>query len=315
MKMKSIEEYLNEIINRKDPEYDWLDECILNQLGIYYKFNLDPITVSIVESKGRFPNQKQIVNKILNEIDSSQDVSIVKIDNSIVDQIYLHFKTEKDSDFYCEYIVDSKLYDDYNLVRWDNDNKRYKFAEINIVNYTTSKKHLEEFLYHETQHLWDDYQSMIHKNIPLSDKVKNSLDTKFNNSNIDKTLKDILYYTNDYEISAYISQMNGLFNDKKFDDIKDAFNEIIYPNPIYQNYKWIYYALYNDKYVDMLSNVGIKKSEISNMKKIIKRKWNKIINHAYHICGEHTEKRLNPGSIASKHHRLLKDTCNWDQLL
>ena len=65
----------------------------------------------------------------------------------------------------------------------------------------------------------------------------------------------------------------------------------------------------------MLSNVGIKKSEISNMKKIIKKKFNKIINHAYHICGEHTEQHLNPGSIASNRHRLLKDTCNWDQIL
>ena len=275
MKMKSIEEYLNEIINRKDPEYDFLDECILKQLGIYYKFNLDPITVSIVESKGRFPNQEQIVNKILNEIDSSQDVSIVKIDNDIVDKIYLHFKTEENSDFYCEYIVDIKSYDDYNIVRWDNNNKRYKFAEINIVNYTANKNHLEEFLYHETQHLWDDYQSMIHKNIPLSDKVKNSLDTKFNNSNIDKTVKDILYYTNDYEISAYISQMNELFNGKKFDDIKDAFNKIIYPTPIYKNYKLIYYALYNDKYVDMLCNAGIKKSEITNMKKSLKESGTK----------------------------------------
>lgn len=314
MKIKSIEEYLNERINRKDPEYDWLDKCILDQLHIYYIFNLDPITVSIFESNGSFPNQKQIVNELLNKIDSTQDVSIVKLDNDIVDKIYLYFKTDENPDFYCEYVVDSKKYDDYNLIRWDNDNNRYKFAEINIFNYT-NKKELEEFLYHETQHLWDDYQSMIHKNIPLSDKIKNSLDTKFNNSNIDKTLKDILYYTNDYEISAYISQMNGLFNGKKFDDIKDAFNEIIYPSHTYQNYKWIYYALYNDKYVDMLSNVGIKKSEIANMKKIIKRKWNKIINHAYHICGEHTEKRLNPGSIADKHHKLLKDSCNWDQIL
>ena len=312
MKMKSIEEYINEITNHKDPEYDLLDECILNQLRVYYNFNLITITESmILESKGSFPNQDQMVNKILNEIDSNQDVSIVKIDNNIVDKIYLYFKTEENDKFHCEYVVDNEKYDDYNLVRWDNDNKRYKFAEIDIINYT-NKKELEEFLYHETQHLWDDYQSMIHKNIPLSDKVKNSLDTKFKNSNIDKTLKDILYYIDDYEISAYISQMNGLFNGKKFSYIKDAFNDIIYTSYVYQNYKWIYYALYNDKYVDMLSNAGIKKSEITNMKKIIKKKFNKIINHAYHICGEHTEQHLNPGSIQDKHHRLLKDTCNWD---
>ena len=73
-----------------------------------------------------------------------------------------------------------------------------------------------------------------------------------------------------------------------------------------------------DKIYDLLDSIKVTREndiEIANIKKIIKRKLNKIINHAYHICGEHTEKRLNPGSIASKHHRLLKDTCNWDQLL
>ena len=34
--------------------------------------------------------------------------------------------------------------------------------------------------------------------------------------------------------------MNGMFHNKKFSDIKDAFNSVIYPSNVYQNYKWIF---------------------------------------------------------------------------
>ena len=253
--MKSIEEYIKEITNHDNPEYDFLDECLLNQLNIYYNFNLLTISESMIfESKGSSPSQSDIVNKILKEIDISKNVNIIKIDNNVINEIYLYFKNKPNTEIHCEYVVDNVKYDDYNVIRWDNDNKRYKFAEINIVNYTNNDD-LEELLYHETQHIWDDYQMMIHENIPLSNKIKKSLDVKFNNSNIDDTLKEILYYVNDYEISAYISQMNGMFHGKKFNDIKDAFNDVIYKSNIYQNYKLIYYALYNDKYANDLLDI------------------------------------------------------------
>lgn len=304
--MKSIEEYIKEITNHTDPEYDLLDECVLSQLNIYYNFNLVTITESmILEYKGSFPSQSDIVNQILKEIDNSKGTNIINIDNKIIDKIYLHFKYIKNSKFSCKYIVDNEKYDDYNVVRWDNDKKRYRFAEIDINNYT-NKNDLEELLYHETQHLWDDYQLMIHKNIPLSNKVKKSLDRKFEDLHIDSTLKDILYYVNDYEISAYISQINGMFHNKKFNNIKDAFNSIIYKSNVYENYKWIYYALYTDKYANDLINIGIKKSELTSMKIRIKKKFNKIINHAYHICGDHTIKHINSGSILDKYHKKLK---------
>ena len=260
----------------------------------------------ILESKGSFPSQSDMVNKILKEIDITKPTNIIDIDNNVVDKIYLHFKHSKNNKFRCEYVVDNERYDDYNIVRWDNDKERYRFAEINI-NDCENKNDLEELLYHETQHLWDDYQLMIHKNISLSDKVKKSLDRKFSDSHINDTLNDILYYMNDYEIPAYISQINGMFHNKKFSDIKDAFNSVIYPSNVYQNYKWIYYALYNDKYANDLIAIGIKKSELTSMKIRIKKKFNKIINHAYHICGEHTIKHLNSGSIPDKYHKILKN--------
>lgn len=304
--MKSIEEYIKEITNHNEPEYDWLDECILRQLNIYYNFNLLTITESmILESKGSFPGQSDIVNQILKEINTSKSTNIINIDGEIIDKIYLHFKYKSNNKFNCEYIVDNVKYDDYNIVRWDSDKERYRFAEFNVINYTNNDD-LEELLYHETQHLCDDYQLMKNKNISLSDKIRKSLDNKFADSNIDDTLKEILYYVNDYEISSYISQMNGMFHNKKFSDIKDAFKSIIYPSNVYKNYKWIYYALYTDKYANDLINIGVKKSELTNMKPHIKKKFHKIINHAYHICGEHTVKHLNSGSIPDKYHKKLE---------
>ena len=60
--MKLIEEYIKEITNHIDPEYDWLDECLLNKLNIYHNFNLIIITESmILESKGSFPSQSDII--------------------------------------------------------------------------------------------------------------------------------------------------------------------------------------------------------------------------------------------------------------
>ena len=43
------------------------------------------------------------------------------------------------------------------------------------------------------------------------------------------------------------------------------------------------------------------------MKIRIKKKFNKIINHAYHIWGENTIKHLNSGSIPDKYHKILKN--------
>ena len=115
--MKSIEEYIKKITNHIDPEYDWLDECLLNQLNIYHNFNLITITESmIMESKGSFTGQSDIVSKILKEIDIAKQTNIIDIDNNIVDKIYLHFKHNKNNKFSCEYVVDNERYDDYNIV-------------------------------------------------------------------------------------------------------------------------------------------------------------------------------------------------------
>ena len=171
--MKNIDDYIKEITNHNEPEYDWLDECILSQLNIYYNFNLLTITESmILESKGSFPGQSDIINQILKNLDTSKSTNIINIDGEIIDKIYLYFKYNSNNKFNCEYIIDNVKYDDYNIIRWDDVKERYRFAEFNVINYINNDD-LEELLYHETQHLWDDYQLMKHKNISLSDKVKN----------------------------------------------------------------------------------------------------------------------------------------------
>ena len=114
---------------------------------------------------------------------------------------------------------------------------------------------------------------------------------------------------NDPDVDEEINKGNvARINKVYYHTIQDAFDDIIYPSSVYKNYKWIYYALYNDKYMNKLLDIGIKKSEITKMKKLIKVKFNKIINHAYHICGEHTTQRLNNGSILNKNHKILNNS-------
>ena len=98
--MKNIDDYIKEITNHNEPEYDWIDECILSQLNIYYNFNLMTITESmIIESKGSFPSQSDIVNQILKNIDTFKSTNIINIDNEIIDRIYLHFKYNSNNKF------------------------------------------------------------------------------------------------------------------------------------------------------------------------------------------------------------------------
>ena len=154
---------------------------------------------------------------------------------------------------------------------------------------------MEEILYHETKHIWDDYIEKIKNNQLLSEKVKKSLNVKLNKSNIDETLKQIIYYCEDYEISSYITQLNGIFGNKKFLTVDDAFDEIK-RSSVYKNYKFCYYALILDKYKErFLSVITIK--EYKRLQNNIKRAWKKIINHSYLICCSHlTNLKLNPSN-------------------
>lgn len=305
--MKTLKEHIEEIVNREEiSDYDFLDNMIMRHCYISYAFNNRRVTEStIYESDGSFPGQHELVKHMLSEINkcnkSSYKISLEG--NQIVDDIYVKFKNDRDNKIKGEYVIDDAKYNDYNIVRWDNDNSKFRFAEIVVWNYDADPDSLEEILYHETQHIWDDWILMSKKSISLSDKVKKSLDMKLNDKNISQYVKDVIYYSEDYEIRAYLAQINGIFGNKKYNTLEEAFTEI-YKSSIYQNYKFIWYSLNVDRYRRKLEE-HISHKEMKKIDKSISKAWKKIVNHAYHICCDHlSDNRLTP---STKYHEIHKD--------
>ncbi|MCH5167553.1 MAG: hypothetical protein J1F35_06620 [Erysipelotrichales bacterium] len=285
--MKSLKEYIEDY---HEIEYDFLDECVLNHCYIHYNFNYRKASeYHIYESDGAFPGEHELVKIIKKEIEQTNDANLsITIDNNIVEKISIHLKHNKENDISGSYVIDNEKYDDYNDIRWDNNKKRFIFVEINIYNYDKNPAGLEEILYHELEHLWEDYIFKSKKNIFLSDHVIKTLSNNLEDTN--ELVDNITYYGEKFEISAYIAQLNGLFGNKKFDDIKNAFNEIVEKSSIYQNYKYLYYAINNEDKLEELKNY-LSDKDIKYFIKNINDAWHKIINHSYTICGKHISKK------------------------
>ena len=299
--MKTLEDYINEITTHNIFEYDILDNIVLDHIDIHYRFNNKLITEEqIYEGDGAFPEQHKLVKLILNEIRKElKDNYVFHLNYNFLKDLHIYFRKNKEKSINGSYIIDNKKYEDYNDVRWDKENNQFRFAEIFVYNYENDPNGLEEILYHETKHIWDDYISISKKNYFLTNKVEKLLDEKFKKSNIDKFLKDIIHYAEDYEISAYIVQTNGILGNKKFISVKDAFNEIL-QSPTYQNYKEIYKVLNSDKYKDELLK-HLSNKEYNKLKININKAWRKIINHTYIICCNHLqENRLSPSNKTHK---------------
>lgn len=303
--MKNIEEYIKQITTHKnyDNKYDYLDKVILDHCYIHYAFNYRLVTESnIYENDSAFPKQHELVKLILDEIHKeTKDTYIFHLNYDFIKDLHIYLRTNNIKNINGGYVVNNSNYQDYNEIRWDIDNNRFKFAEIIIYNYDKYPDDLSEMLYHETKHLWDDYIEISKKNMFLSDKIKKSLNYKFNDENIEDTLKDIIYYSEDYEISAYITQINGVLK-KSYLDIKEAFNDI-YDCPIYQNYKFIYYSIISDEYKDKLLKY-ISNKEYNKIKNNIRSVWKKIIKVSYEVCCNHLDKnRMTPTVIGHKIHK------------
>lgn len=299
--MKSLDIYIKEMLDSHKPiEYDYLDQQVYEHCLIHYKFNyLLPSEYTIYESTGAFPGQHEMVQRIKKECENNNfQTTIIKFDNNIVDELHIYFRTDNDVNIHGEYKQIDKAFKkakDYNIVRWNKDKKQFRFAEITIFNYEKDPDGFEEMLYHETKHMWFDYQEALNKGKFLLDKQINSLEFKYR-KHPNEFIKQLTYYSEDYEISAYIAQINGTLKSKKFDNIQSALDEIIKKCPTYNNYKEYYYAI-NDKTILNFLKKHLSDKEINKICKNIKNAWRKIINHTYHICGEHlNESRLAPSN-------------------
>lgn len=294
--MKNIEDYIKKITTKSNIKYDYLDNIVLDHCYIHYVFNYRLVTESNIyeTSTSKFPGQDKLVKDLIDNISYNKITSKISVNTNYVKDIYIHLDINSEEGINGGYVYDNSKYDDYNEIRWDSINKRFNFIEIYINNYNKDPNGLEELLYHETKHMWDDYQLMLHNNINFKNVIK-IYHSK------DDIIRDILYFSDKYEISAYLSQLNKVLGNFKYDNIKNALNDII-KSSIYKNYKDIYYVLTNDLYKDELLK-EISNKEYNKIKKNIQIAWHKIIHHIYIICGEHiNENRMVPTVIGYKTH-------------
>lgn len=202
--------------------------------------------------------------------------------------------------------------DNYDALKWNAKEKKFNFIEITI-NYLSTNE-IPELLTHELTHAWDDY--ILHskantslRNKHVNDNMQNMLndlkkslnkDLIFakllgNNSdalelskissNVD-TIKQIIYYLNNFESNAYISQINSIFK-HDFENIQQAIDFVSKNSATYHNYKEIYLATTNNEFDNLFKTVSFTDKEIAGFKKKANSIWKKIINHTYHICAEH----------------------------
>ena len=253
-------------------------------------------------------------------------------DNLFFDKLNLSFEfnKEEDSEINGEYKIgykDDSINDEYDLKRWNNEKQKFNFIDITIYNFDDVESEwqlddLAEMLTHEVKHAWDDY--ILHKqgntslrNKHLSNDFTKELESlrqnilmdsifKYDKKERDKYkdylnidipyLKDIIYYLDKNEQNAYISQLNQVLKNKKFEDTKDLIKYLNKNSNTYYNYKTIFELFHDDEYINKLIYLGLKKSSINKLKKKSHEAWNKIVNHLYHILEEHKEKPLNEGS-------------------
>ena len=290
--MKSIEEYIKKITTYENVKYDYIDNIILDHCYYHYDFNYRLCTEGTIYevSTSKFPKQDELVKLLINSIGTNyEDTVTINVNNDFVKNIYIHFKNTNKQRVWSEYVYENIKYNDYNEIRWDQENNKFNFVEIIIYNIENDISALEELLYHETKHIWDDYHLMIHKGINLSSVLRTYKSNK-------EIINDILYYGSKHEISAYLSQLNGVLGTNKYHTIKDALDDIV-KSSVYQNYKYLYYYVINDEHKsDLLKEISAK--EYAKIKNNIRKTWDKIIHHIYIICGEHiSENRIPPTSI------------------
>lgn len=332
--MKTLVDYIYYESNKYS--FDCLDEQLLNHLNIEhaYRNQYNPSHYCTFESLGIFKGCKSIVNYIVDNIENiyaNKTINASDISNELFfDKLNLTFDKNSDVEINGEYKIgyeDDSKNDDYDSKRWNNDKQKFNFIDITVYNFDDPKSEhqvddLAEILTHELTHAWDDYilrtkgNSSL-RNKHLSNDLSNELEVlrqkilmdsifKYDKSERDKykeylnndipDLETLIYYLDKNEQTAYISQLNQVLKNKKFEKTEDLVKYLNDKSVTYYNYKTIFMLFHDEEYTNRLIEIGLRKSSVNKLKKQSNKAWNKIVNHLYHILEEHKAKPLNEGS-------------------
>ena len=266
----------------------------------------DYVSDFLFENSGMFPGCQGICKRLVklirdNKIDNDkyqfheEDFKGIPI---FFKSIYITVTNDKKG---AGYVYMNKLLDDeYDLIRWDNENKIFNFIEIQIgkdcfYEYDTV---LFEMLAHELTHSYVEYRHLKNngkflKRLMNSDNYK-KLDPKRNDHYIVKTIKIVLHTLEPVERNSILAQLVSSIYSNEYVSLRDAYEDIK-KSPIYQNIKAAYalsflvdkdeeikrnYILaYRHIYND---NIMSDKKILNFLKKESNKLWKKAINHIYY---------------------------------
>ena len=294
-----------------DQQFDDIDKLIISEYNIESYKNSPALKLGILESLGIFKGCKEITEYIFNELkehigeeELPIDITGLNVDNKFFDSCFLHIKygDEYESGEAGYYASDG--HDDYNEVRYDIKNEKFRFIEIELKFSKNYINNIYSLIMHELVHAYDDYihikktgfdNSLYQRN---KRNKYNLIQTKTENDDIiTQIFKDFMYLLDKSEQNAYIGQLNNEVKGN-YNNIKDIINDLK-KTTIFVNYKTIKLnfnaIIKNKKYTNQFCNVyrqiyDSKKSNESIIKELnnkYNKCWKKFINHLYHIAEEH----------------------------
>ena len=292
-------------------QFDDIDKLIISECNIETYKNSPVLKYGILESLGIFRGCKEITEYLFNKLkenigkqELSIDITHLKAENKFFNFCFLHIKYDDKYENGEAGYYSSDGHDDYNEVRYDTINEKFKFIEINLI---FSKEHIDNIyslIMHELVHAYDDYIHIKKSGFVASlyerdKRVKYQL-VRVKNKNDDiiiQVFKDFMYLLNKSEQNAYIGQLNSEVKGT-YKNIKDIINDLKNTS-IFFNYKQIKLnfnaIIKNKKYLNQFCEVyrqtyETKKSNESIIKELnnkYNKCWKKFINHLYQITEDH----------------------------
>lgn len=273
--MKTLEEYIlsNNIIEQ---QYDFIDRDFIDFFNLQWCLNHSQIKEQIYESDIIYDGQIEQATVIDEFFQKNRDKKILiitasqfkNIENVFFDSIYLHIYHTNESE-YAVYKRSDKKYNDYNEIRWDINNKRFKFIEISVyINKETES--IYEIILHELKHYFDDYNGFKNCKTILDIAASNPKYSRFIvNYKEDVLIQNVKQINNMFtkiEQNAYIGQLIGqitkLLNNKKYHSIDEAIKELI-KTPEYNKYKTLKLFI-----IHILNNKDLQQKYIKTYKEI-----------------------------------------------
>ena len=203
-----------------DQQFDDIDKLIISECNIETYKNSPVLKYGILESLGIFSGCKEITEYLFNKLkenigkkELSIDITHLKAENKFFNSCFLHIKYDDKYENGEAGYYSSDGHDDYNEVRYDTINEKFKFIEINLI---FSKEHIENIyslIMHELVHAYDDYIHIKKSGFAASlyerDKRAKYQLVRVKNENDDiiiQVFKDFVYLLNKSEQNAYIGQ-------------------------------------------------------------------------------------------------------------